>query len=792
MASTAFQAVVFDLDGVITQTALVHSAAWKEMFDQFLRERSGKTGEEFREFSHEKDYLPYVDGKPRYEGVKSFLESRGIELPWGDPEDDPEKETVCGLGNRKNRFFNEVLQRDGVRIYDSTIELIHELRNSGIRVGVASSSRNCKSVLEKAGIPGLFDTRVDGIVSGELNLNGKPEPDIFLQSCENMNADPYRSVVVEDAVSGVQSGRKGNFGFVLGVARDTAPEELLANGADRVVRGLAELGGMAGIEQWFREGLARDNWNLTVHGYYPEQEKERESLLTVGNGYFASRGAMEETATNWLFFRFGIREGEWLTADNCETIRLQRKLNFNTGWLSREMVIRDPEGRETLIESGCFVSMHDPHLAGQEYGITPLNYDDEIRMIISLDGKLIFDVTTAEPGSSGGILHVHAQDREPETGMAMACKLTVASGWQGKDFVPEIRADETRVHAGIRFRAGKGKKVVFHKLLAMYVSGKQDRPLQSALNKAKQSTDFELLREQSAGAWKAVWEETDIGLEGDRRAQKRIRMNIYHLLTRASRHSIRPGKEIPASGWLMLPFLNFHLPEVNRSALTFLHRHQDTFLEDDHRMPLTHISVAIAFNVWLYFLVTGDKGFLEETGAGIFLEICRFWSARSVYNPDTGTYEITGTSKPDAINTVLWLLKKAEDIFSLVEKTDIDQRERARWTDIIQKTEPEIPDEEMMGRLVKGTILEVYFTDAGISIHRGELEISPELPVQREKLNFSFYFREHRYILEIARSMVRLMIRSKDKNPVPVRIRGKKHFIQPGEWTNCIIKSTQN
>ncbi len=194
--------------------------------------------------------MPYVDGKPRYKGVQSFLESRGIELPFGDPEDAPEKETYCGIGNRKNIAFTEILDRDGVKVYDSTIQLINNLLKEGIRVGVASSSKNCKPVLETAGLLEKFETRVDGVVSAELGLKGKPEPDIFTTACDNLGIAYNKAVVVEDAVSGVQAGSKGNFGLTLGVAREDNAEELKKNGADIVVTDLGEIT-IADIDQWF-------------------------------------------------------------------------------------------------------------------------------------------------------------------------------------------------------------------------------------------------------------------------------------------------------------------------------------------------------------------------------------------------------------------------------------------------------------------------------------------------------------------------------------------------------------
>jgi beta-phosphoglucomutase-like phosphatase (HAD superfamily) len=175
-----FDGVIFDMDGVITKTAVVHSMAWKNMFDEYLKYREKTYNEPFKEFTHTADYLPYVDGRPRYQGVDRFLKSRGIDIPFGDPTDEPCKETACGLGNRKNEFFNNVLETDGVGLYDSTIKLIHELLANGIKVGVATSSKNCDVILGKAGIADLFETQVDGVVSAAIGLKGKPEPDILL------------------------------------------------------------------------------------------------------------------------------------------------------------------------------------------------------------------------------------------------------------------------------------------------------------------------------------------------------------------------------------------------------------------------------------------------------------------------------------------------------------------------------------------------------------------------------------------------------------------------------------
>jgi len=230
----AFDAAIFDLDGVVTFTASLHAASWKKTFDAFLRNRSEEFGEPFVPFDIEADYLTYVDGKPRVEGVKSFLASRGIELPEGDSDEAPNEESAWGLGNRKNEVFRSVLEHDGAEVDVATVKFIRELRRGGVRVAVASSSKNCGPILERAGLSDLFEARVDGIVSEEIGLKGKPNPDIFLEAAERVGASPERSIVVEDAISGVQAGRAGAFGLVIGIDRVGAAVDLREHGADLV------------------------------------------------------------------------------------------------------------------------------------------------------------------------------------------------------------------------------------------------------------------------------------------------------------------------------------------------------------------------------------------------------------------------------------------------------------------------------------------------------------------------------------------------------------------------------
>jgi len=239
------RACLFDLDGVLTQTAKVHAAAWKEMFDGFLRDRSGRLGETFLPFDAERDYDEHVDGRPRADGVRTFLASRGIELPEGGANDPPEAETVQGLGLRKNALVLKLIKAQGVEPYEGSVRYLHAARAAGLRRAVVSSSTNCHEVLEAAGIVGLLETEVDGHVAERQALAGKPAPDTFLAGARTLGVSPADAAVFEDALAGVEAGRAGGFAAVIAVDRVGQAEALRAHGATHVVADLVELLGDA-------------------------------------------------------------------------------------------------------------------------------------------------------------------------------------------------------------------------------------------------------------------------------------------------------------------------------------------------------------------------------------------------------------------------------------------------------------------------------------------------------------------------------------------------------------------
>jgi beta-phosphoglucomutase family hydrolase len=238
---THISACLFDLDGVLTRTATLHAAAWKKMFDDFLSRRAGHEHEDLQPLRLPADYVRYIDGKLRTDGVRSFLDSRGITLPEGSPADPPTAETIHGLASRKNEIVVDLLEREGVNVYEGSIRFVETARDAGLRCAVVSASKNAEAALRSAGIAHLFDVRVDGVVAEQEGLRGKPAPDTFLAAAQALKTGPDAAAVFEDAEAGVEAGRAGGFGYVVGVDRTGNGDPLREHGADVVVADLSEL-----------------------------------------------------------------------------------------------------------------------------------------------------------------------------------------------------------------------------------------------------------------------------------------------------------------------------------------------------------------------------------------------------------------------------------------------------------------------------------------------------------------------------------------------------------------------
>ncbi len=333
MIKDMYEGVVFDLDGVITKTAKLHFQAWKSMFDSYLKLLEKRDDSEFKEFTHEDDYLPYVDGKPRYEGVKSFLNSRQIDLPFGDVNDAPDKETVCGLGNKKNVEFVQYLKDGKTEVYPSTIKFVKELLKKGMRIGVASSSKNCADILNYAKISDLFETVVDGKVSAKLGLKGKPEGDIFVKAAQNMNIEPARSIVVEDATSGVAAGRNGGFGLVIGIARENNTDDLLKAGADIVISDMEDL-----------DGIDIDKFLLKQPSYlFDFWDKNPDKILTT-------KGELKSPSDKVFFNPLFFKKAKTFFSKEKKTVFFLDYDGTLTPIVDKpSMAVLSPEMKETLI-----------------------------------------------------------------------------------------------------------------------------------------------------------------------------------------------------------------------------------------------------------------------------------------------------------------------------------------------------------------------------------------------------------------------------------------------------------
>lgn len=441
-----FDAVLFDLDGVLTTTRTVHAAAWKRMFDEFMAEWDAAHGTNLPEFDERSDYASAVDGKPREIGVRDFLASRGITLPPGKPDAPADELSEWGLGNRKQILVEDEIARHGVEVFPGSIAWVRELREAGLRTAVVSSSRNCAAVLDAAGIANLFDARVDGETALELGLPGKPAPDGFLEGARRLGVTPERAVVVEDALAGVAAGRAGGFGLVIGVDREHHAAELLANGADIVVDDLGELLA-APDDALHRTGPRRhrlmaaarrivatsgdyptDPWRLVERAYNPAFVEQTETLFALSNGYLGIRGAFEEATPSFTpgtllngfhetwpivypesAFGFAttgqtilpvpdgtairlLVDDDPITCETTEVDEFERALDMRRGALTRTVVYHLRDGRRIRVRTERVVSLARRHLACLRYEITAL--DAPGRLLIASE------LHTPAPGAS--------------------------------------------------------------------------------------------------------------------------------------------------------------------------------------------------------------------------------------------------------------------------------------------------------------------------------------------------------------------------------------------------------
>ena len=627
-----YDAVLFDLDGVLTKTASVHAAAWKRLFDGFLEQRAAATGEAFIPFDIESDYRRYVDGKPRYDGVASFLDSRGIALPSGAPDDAPGMQTTHALGNMKDHYFLQQLEQHGVEPYEAAIALVETLRTQEVKTAVVSSSNNCMAVLEAAGISRLFDARVDGLDITRLALNGKPAPDGFLEGARRVKANPSRVVVVEDAVAGVEAGRAGRFGLVIGVDLSGQSQALREAGADVVVTSLAQV-------QVTTESPSE--WSLVYEGFDPASEGTREALCALGNGYFSTRGAVtwaradgihypgtylaggynrlrtdlagrvvenEDLVNlpNWLALEFRIADGDWFDVRTVTILSYRQELDLRFGMLFRAMRFEDRQGRRSTLKERRLVSISDMHLGALELALTAENWSARVMVRSAIDGRVV---------NAGAKLYRTFNNRhlEPPAGevigedsvslLARTCQshIQIAQVARTQAFLGDASWNGPRRvinepgYIGQEFdlELRQGETARLEKLVSFYTS--RDHAISecglAACKAIAGAGRFETIMAEHALAWKHVWRYFDVHmLPADAPFKLNVpmllRLNMFHLLQAVSPHSIGLDIGVPARGWtgeayqghifwdelFIFPFLNYRMPEITRSLLLYRYR----------------------------------------------------------------------------------------------------------------------------------------------------------------------------------------------------------------------------
>ncbi|MBP8296864.1 MAG: beta-phosphoglucomutase family hydrolase [Burkholderiales bacterium] len=627
-----YDAVLFDLDGVLTKTARVHASAWKKLFDHFLEQHAKRSGEPFVPFDIEADYRRYVDGKPRLDGVAAFLEARGIELPEGAPDDPPDVQSVHALGRTKDEYFLKDLAENGVEPYEAAIALVKKLREQEIKTAVVSSSNNCAAVLEAAAIAQLFDARVDGKDVTRLGFSGKPAPDAFLEAARRVGADPSRAVVVEDAIVGVEAGRAGRFGCVIGVDRTGHGPALRDGGADVVVTDMAQVG--VAVEP-------PSTWSLVFEGFDPALEGVREALCALGNGYFATRGAAAWAVAddvhypgtylgggynrlrtdiaghvvenedlvncpNWLALGFRIAGQDWFDARSVKLLSYCQELDLRRGMLLRRMRFEDGQGRCSTLRERRLVSMSDMHLGALELTLTAENWSAAVTVRSGIDGRVVnagaklhrkFSNRHLEPvaGEVVGEDGVHLLVRTCQSKVDVAQAARTQAFLDGRPVEVRRRVIEEPGYIGQEFSADlrQGETLVLEKLASFYTS--RDHAISECGLESRKAIAragrFDAVMADHVLAWKHLWRRFDVHIQPADPGFKLnvpmlLRLNMLHLLQAVSPNSIGLDIGVPPRGWtgeayqghifwdelFIFPFFNYRMPEITRSLLMYRYR----------------------------------------------------------------------------------------------------------------------------------------------------------------------------------------------------------------------------
>ncbi|GAA1762682.1 HAD family hydrolase [Luedemannella helvata] len=598
-------AVVFDLDGVLTDAAGLHARAWQRALDAML---AANAGPGWRPFDARGEYVDHLDGRSRLAGILAFLQSRDLSLPEGRPDDPPGTRTIWAVANRQRQLFGELLDSEGVRAVGSCADLARRLRAAGIRTAVVSASRDARRVLTDTGLAEVFDARVDGDDAAALRLPASPDPATRVEAARRLHASPSRTVIIDGGLPGIEAGRRGGFHLVVGVDRYGQSDVLVAAGADVVVSDAADLRldptrhrpapGMVTSQDFCGGGQARGGWMLCYDGYDPSREGLREALCTTGNGYLGTRGAAPESRAdgvhypgsylagvynrllttvndrtvehehlvnvpNWLHLRWRSPDGVWFDPDTAALTFYRTELDLGSGVLTREVGYRDGQGRHTTVVQRRLVHMGMSHLAALETTLIADDWSGEIEIESGIDGdvanaNLPEDAPlakihlVAEPGVvDGDLAALTVQTTQSRIRIATAARTVVRDGAAGPVSVPRETARHKRF-AGQRLRCPltEGRPLAVEKVVAVATSRDPavSEPALTAQGLVTAAGTFDELLADHARAWRTLWERFDLAVDAADEVVLALRLHTFHLLQTLSPHTAQLDAGVPARG----------------------------------------------------------------------------------------------------------------------------------------------------------------------------------------------------------------------------------------------------
>ena len=596
----SIKAILCDLDGVITQTAKIHAQSWKILFDEVIKNYNSISKESLPEFDISNDYQRYIDGKPRIEGIRSYLNKLNIELPEGGLDDASQSNSVQGLAKMKNEIFHRLIKENGVNIYQETVNQVKKWKEEGAKTAVVSSSKNCITILKSTGLENLFDIMVDGIIAEKQHLKGKPEPDTFLYAAELLKTDHADAMVVEDSLAGIIAGKKGNFGLVVGIIHDHDENALSRSGADYAVNNLGEIDKEISLSSGKVPNTLSSPWYIVREGFNPNKERAIESIMSISNGYIGSRNSLEEdyTLSEQSTYITGIYQTipstnrnelakvpDWtriqvfiddniIDLTTTKILSHKRYLDLKKGLAVREWRSQDIIGRISYIKIIKFISLSNKYEAFKSITIKPENYSGKIRVITGIDGKNI-----SSPISILNEKDITLVMNITESNQAVTLSQRSIISYNKAIYKKE--AEDKKVYEQWEWLGELGEDYTIDSLVTIF-SNLKDEERAALRDKTSSVTFSKFSFDAHVQSWQRHWENAGITITGNEDAQKWINFALYHLISAGEftgNHASIGAKGLTGISYLghifwdteiyLLPFYLFTAPKIAKALLMY-------------------------------------------------------------------------------------------------------------------------------------------------------------------------------------------------------------------------------